>query len=82
MIQTKNNRYGRNGHVINSVLDLDMYKLTMGQFVYNRYADTPVKYAFKNRTSKVRLADVVDEAELRNEFDYISMQFFYKIKYC
>ncbi len=57
--------------IINSILDLDMYKLTMGQFAYHRYPNVPVKYAFKNRTSKVKLANIVDEADLRTELDHI-----------
>ena len=40
--------------IIRSFLDLDHYKLTMGQFAFHRYPDVPVKYASKNRTKKVR----------------------------
>lgn len=54
-----------------SFLDTDMYKLTMGQFAFHRYNDVPVKYAFKNRTKGVCLADVIDERELRHELDRI-----------
>ena len=56
--------------VITSFLDLDHYKLTMGQFVFRRYPDVPVKYAFKNRTN-VKLADIVDEKDLRKELDAV-----------
>jgi nicotinate phosphoribosyltransferase len=54
-----------------SFLDTDMYKLTMGQFAFHRYNDTPVKYAFKNRTTDVLLADKIEERELRGELDRI-----------
>lgn len=54
-----------------SFLDTDMYKLTMGQFAFHRYAEVPVKYAFKNRTKGICLADMVDEKELRNQLDRI-----------
>lgn len=57
--------------IIESLPDTDFYKLTMGQVVFHRYPDTPVKYAFKNRTKKVRLADFIDEGELREELDHI-----------
>ncbi|MDP3027817.1 MAG: nicotinate phosphoribosyltransferase [Nanoarchaeota archaeon] len=60
----------RQSPVITSLLDLDHYKLTMGQFVFNRYPDVPVKYAFKNRT-KVRLADIIDERDLKRELDAV-----------
>jgi nicotinate phosphoribosyltransferase len=55
--------------IITSLLDLDFYKLTMGQFVYHRYADVPVKYAFNNRTRSVHLADFVSEDDLRHQLD-------------
>ncbi len=61
----------RQSPVITSLLDLDHYKLTMGQFVFNRYPDVPVKYSFKNRTKKVKLAEIVDEKDLRIELDAV-----------
>jgi nicotinate phosphoribosyltransferase len=54
-----------------SFLDTDHYKPTMGQFVFHRYADVPVKYAFKNRTKGVNLAEVIDEGDLRDQLDRI-----------
>jgi nicotinate phosphoribosyltransferase len=59
------------GPIITSILDLDHYKPTMGQFVFHRYADVPVKYAAKNRTKKVKLAEIVDEKDLRRELDHV-----------
>lgn len=56
---------------IQSLLDTDFYKLTMGQLVFKRYTDIPVKYAFKNRTQGIRLADIIDETELRQELDQV-----------
>lgn len=56
-------------NIIQSLLDLDWYKLTMGQFVFRRYRDVPVTYAFTNRTAKVRLTEHIDEAALRRELD-------------
>ncbi|MFY9457389.1 MAG: nicotinate phosphoribosyltransferase [Candidatus Spechtbacterales bacterium] len=57
--------------IITSLLDIDFYKFTMGQIVFHRYPDVPVRYAFKNRTSKVRLADFVSEDDLRQELDHV-----------
>lgn len=54
-----------------SFLDTDHYKLTMGQFAFHRYANVTVKYAFKNRTKGVNLAEVIDEEELRDQLDRI-----------
>ena len=55
--------------IIKSLLDLDFYKLTMGQFVLHRYAGVPVRYAFNNRTKSVRLADFVSEDDLCYQLD-------------
>jgi nicotinate phosphoribosyltransferase len=57
--------------IIQSLLDTDFYKLTMGQFAFNRYAQAPVKYSFKNRTKRVKLAQVIEEEDLRRELDNI-----------
>ena len=57
--------------IIQSLLDTDFYKFTMGHWVFKRYPHVPVRYAFKNRTARVRLADCVDEAELRRELDHV-----------
>ena len=53
--------------IIQSLLDTDFYKFTMGHWVFKRYSNVPVRYAFKNRTARVRLAEYIDEAELRRE---------------
>lgn len=57
--------------IISSILDLDHYKLTMGQFVYHRYADVEVTYRFQNRTSGVKLGNIIDISELDRELDVI-----------
>lgn len=62
--------------IIKSLLDTDFYKFTMGHFVYCKHGDVPVKYALKNRTTKVRLAEIVREKDLRRELDHVrSLQF-------
>jgi len=57
--------------IMQSLLDTDFYKFTMGHWVFKRYPNVPVRYAFKNRTARVRLADYIDEAELRRELDHV-----------
>ncbi len=57
--------------IIQSLLDLDFYKFTMGQLVFLRYRDVPVTYALINRTRRVRLAETIDEGELREELDHV-----------
>ena len=56
--------------IIESLLDVDFYKFTMGQMVFLRYPDVPVTYALTNRTREIRLASVVDDVELREELDH------------
>ena len=53
--------------IIQSLLDTDFYKFTMGHWVFKRSPNVPVRYAFKNRTVRVRLTEYIDEAELRRE---------------
>ena len=68
---TKQFDFDEKGPIIRSLLDLDHYKLTMGQFAFHRYPDVPVKYASTNRTKSVKLAEVINEGDLRKELDYI-----------
>jgi nicotinate phosphoribosyltransferase len=57
--------------IIQSLLDTDFYKFTMGHWVFKRYPNVSVRYAFKNRTARVRLAEYIDAAELRRELDHV-----------
>ncbi len=57
--------------IINSLLDLDFYKLTMLQVAWKYYRDVKVKYAFKNRTKTVALADFIEEKDLRVELEHV-----------
>jgi len=68
---TKQFNFDEKRPIITSILDLDHYKLTMGQFAFHRYPDVPVKYGFTNRTKSVKLAEIIDEKDLRREFDHI-----------
>lgn len=57
--------------IIESLLDTDFYKFTMGNLVWNRYRDVPVRYAMTLRTKGVNLATFIDESELREELDHV-----------
>lgn len=56
--------------IIESLLDLDFYKLSMGQMIFHRHANVPVTLGFINRTASVPLADVVDIGRLREELEH------------
>lgn len=58
--------------IIQSLLDLDFYKLTMHDFVcWGKYADVPVRYGLVNRTKSIKLAEYIDEKELREQLDAV-----------
>lgn len=56
--------------IVRSLLDTDFYKLLMLQMIWRRHRDVPVRFSVINRTTSVRLADEVDEAELRAHLDH------------
>ena len=61
--------------IVRSLIDTDFYKLLMCQSVFRNGRDTRVAFSLINRSSEVRLADLVDEGELREQLDHIrSMQ--------
>ena len=56
--------------IVRSLLDTDFYKLLMLQMVRGLHPETEVTFKLINRTTSVRLADVIDETELRAQLDY------------
>ncbi len=61
--------------IVRSLIDTDFYKLLMCQSVFRKRRGTRVAFSLINRSSEVRLADLVDEGELREQLDHIrSMQ--------
>jgi nicotinate phosphoribosyltransferase len=64
--------------IINSLLDLDKYKLTMCQIVHDLHPTVDVTYSFSNRTTDVPLAQYIDIDELKEQIDHIkSIRFNY-----
>lgn len=56
--------------ITHSLLDIDFYKLTMGQLIHLKHPRVPVTLAFKNRTRSIQLANCIDESELREQFSW------------
>ncbi len=56
--------------IVRSLLDTDFYKLLMLQMIRGMYADVNVTFSLINRTTRVRLADEIDEGELRAQLDH------------
>jgi nicotinate phosphoribosyltransferase len=57
--------------IIESLLDIDFYKFTMGNFIHRFYRDVEATFGMKNRTTKIRLADHVDPQAIREELDHV-----------
>ena len=57
--------------IIQSLLDLDFYKLTMAQVAWKRFRNVLVEYGFKNRTVSVPLALWVRKGELEAELESV-----------
>ncbi|PRY91466.1 nicotinate phosphoribosyltransferase [Donghicola tyrosinivorans] len=57
--------------IVRSLIDTDFYKLLMCQSVFRNSPDTRVEFSLINRSKKVRLADLIDEGELREQLDHI-----------
>ncbi|PUB17438.1 nicotinate phosphoribosyltransferase [Yoonia sediminilitoris] len=57
--------------IVRSLIDTDFYKLLMCQSVFRNKRDTQVTFSLINRTKSIRLAELVDEAELREQLDHI-----------
>ena len=57
--------------IVRSLIDTDFYKLLMCQSIFRNKPETNVVFSLINRTKSVRLADLVDEGELREQLDHI-----------
>jgi nicotinate phosphoribosyltransferase len=57
--------------IVRSLIDTDFYKLLMCQSIFRNRPDTRVVFSLINRTAQVRLADLVDEGELREQLDHV-----------
>jgi nicotinate phosphoribosyltransferase len=57
--------------IVRSLIDTDFYKLLMCQSIYRNNPDTTVTFSLINRSKSVRLADLIDEGELREQLDHV-----------
>ena len=56
--------------IVRSLLDTDFYKLLMLQMIREFYPETRTTFSVINRSTRVRLAEVIDESELRAQLDH------------
>lgn len=57
--------------IVRSLIDTDFYKLLMCQSVFANSRDTQVTFSLINRTKHIRLAEMIDEGELREQLDHV-----------
>ena len=57
--------------IVRSLIDTDFYKLLMCQSIYRNNPDTQVTFSLINRSTKIPLANLIDEGELREQLDHI-----------
>jgi nicotinate phosphoribosyltransferase len=57
--------------IVRSLLDTDFYKFLMLQFIWKNFPTTRVTSEIHNRTTRVRLADRISAAALREQLDHV-----------
>ena len=58
--------------IINSLLDIDFYKLTMMQLAFYKHRDVKVKFEFTNRTKDINLLEHIPLDVLIREFNHVT----------
>lgn len=56
--------------IIRSLLDIDFYKFTMGQFIHRFYPDIETTFELINRDRNIPLTRIIHESALRRELDH------------
>ncbi|HUO61295.1 MAG TPA: nicotinate phosphoribosyltransferase [Candidatus Acidoferrales bacterium] len=64
--------------ITRSLLDTDFYKLLMLQFIWKNFPRTKATFSLINRSTNVRLAEVIDEHELREQLEHTRRLRFHK----
>jgi nicotinate phosphoribosyltransferase len=57
--------------IVRSLLDTDFYKLLMLQFIWKNFPAVPVTSEIHNRTLRVRLAERISAAALKDQLDHV-----------
>jgi nicotinate phosphoribosyltransferase len=64
--------------ITRSLLDTDFYKLLMLQFIWKCFPQTRASFSFINRSIDVRLADLIDVEQLREQLEQTRQRRFQK----
>jgi nicotinate phosphoribosyltransferase len=65
------NRQWKIDPIVRSLIDTDFYKLLMCQSVFRKNTQTQVTFSLINRSKHIKLAELIDEGELREQLDHI-----------
>lgn len=57
--------------IVRSLIDTDFYKLLMCQSVFHNKPNVDVTFSLINRSKHIKLAELIDEGELREQLDHI-----------
>ena len=57
--------------IVRTLLDTDFYKLLMGQMIWEKHWNDHAAFALSNRTASVRLGELIDLGELREQLDHV-----------
>jgi nicotinate phosphoribosyltransferase len=57
--------------IVRSLIDTDFYKLLMCQSIFRNKPETTVKFSLINRSKAIRLGELIDEGELREQLDHV-----------
>src|ERR1700724_573212 len=55
--------------ITRSLLDTDFYKLLMLQFIWKHFPQTRATFSLQNRTTSVRLSEIIELNELREQLE-------------
>jgi nicotinate phosphoribosyltransferase len=64
--------------ITRSLLDTDFYKLLMLQFIWKQFPTTTASFSLVNRSTNVRLGEIIDPDELRAQLDQTKKLRFHK----
>lgn len=57
--------------IVRSLIDTDFYKLLMCQSVFRNKPDAQVTFSLINRSKAIKIAELIDEGELREQLDHV-----------
>jgi nicotinate phosphoribosyltransferase len=57
--------------IVRSLLDTDFYKILMAQTIFRRQRQTTARFSLINRTTRIRLAEIIDVGELKEQLDHV-----------